>query len=74
MTAVYMVASSQPGGSAPDSTTPLVLMISVDCVQPIGRRASDAANSRMAVAPLGKILSRAATSSAMPSCARTFAT
>ncbi len=35
--AVYMVASSQPFGSDPDSSTPLVEMISVDCVQPIGR-------------------------------------
>ena len=36
-----MVASSQPGGSDPDRTTPSVLMISVDCVQPIGLAASD---------------------------------
>ena len=33
-------------------------MISVDWVQPIGRRASDAASSRIAVAPFGKIFSR----------------
>ena len=59
MPAVYMVASSQPGGSEPDKVTPLVLMISVDCVHPIGRRASDAASSRIAVAPFGKILRRA---------------
>ena len=51
--AVYMVASSQPGGSDPDSTTPGVAMISVDCVQPIGRVASDAARWRIAVAPFG---------------------
>src|SRR6185436_15304592 len=38
MPAVYMVASSQPGGSEPDRVTPLVLMISVDCVHPLGRR------------------------------------
>src|SRR5260221_12533060 len=72
--AVYMVASSHPGGSDPDRTTPLVEMISVDCVQPIGRRASDAASSRIAVAPFGKIFSRAATASAMPSLASTEAT
>ena len=35
---------------------------------------TDAAISRIAVAPFGKILRRAATSSAMPSSARTFAT
>ena len=51
--AVYMVESSQPGGSEPDSITPLVLMISVDCVQPIGLMASESARWRIAVAPFG---------------------
>ena len=51
--AVYMIASSQPDGSAPDSVTPGVLMISVDCVQPIGLRAGESARCRIAVAPLG---------------------
>src|SRR5438874_3396996 len=72
--AVYVVESSQPGGSAPESVTPEVLMISVTCVQPIGRFASEAAKCFIAVAPLGWILRRPATSSAMPSCARIFAT
>lgn len=72
--AVYMVARSQSRGRDPDRVTPLVLMISVDCVQPIGLPASDSARWRIAVAPFGKILSRAATWSAMPSCCRTFAT
>ena len=47
MPAVYIVASSQPGGSEPDRVTPLVLMISVDCVQPIGRRASAQSRARV---------------------------
>ncbi len=34
--AVYTVERSQPAGRDPDSTTPGVLMISVDWVQPIG--------------------------------------
>ncbi len=31
-----MVESSHPCGSDPDRVTPSVMMISVDCVQPIG--------------------------------------
>jgi hypothetical protein len=69
-----MVASSQPGGSDPLNSTPFVLMISVDWVQPIGLAASEAARWRIAVAPFGKIFSRAATASAMPSCSKTLAT
>jgi len=56
-----MVESSHPCGSDPDRITPTVLMISVDWVQPSGLTASDAASWRIAVAPFGKILSRAAT-------------
>src|SRR5579883_529037 len=51
--AVYMVLSSQPGGSAPLNSTPSVLMISVDWVQPIGLAAPEAARCRIAVAPFG---------------------
>ena len=40
----------------------LVAMISVACVHPIGLCAVEAASSRIAVAPFGKILSRDATS------------
>ena len=54
-----MVESSQPGGSEPDRATPGVLMISVACVQPIGRFASEAARCFIAVAPFGWMLEAA---------------
>lgn len=71
---VYIVTSSQPGGSDPDSVMPSVAMISVAWVQPIGRVAVEFASSRIAVAPFGRILRREATSWAMPSWSSTLAT
>ena len=72
--AVYMVESSHPARQRPRQlhawgADDFGRLRAADRPQRVGF-----ARCRIAVAPFGKIFSRAATSSAIPSCCRTFAT